>query len=163
MSENEAQDNSSNKKGTDWELTLKVIAALVAIAGFAFGLYQYYGQANKERNLLLQKQQFELYFKATEITSKFAQSSDPKETEQIRKQFWEVYYGQLSVVEDERVKDAMKRFGGAVKAWEKVNTPPADFFPPSEFVFYPNGNDSGTTFEQLSYELSQAVKASLES
>ncbi len=161
MPENESLDNASGGKKINWELILKIAGALVAVGGLAFGIYQYSGQSRKDKDIMLQKQRFELYFKITEVTSKFAQSSDPKESEQLRKQFWEISYGQLGIVEDETVIKAMKKFGKAVQGWERINEPPSDFNSPSDFVFYPPGEGSGYTFEQLSYELSQAVKASL--
>ena len=146
----------------NWDLVIKIVSALVAIAGTVFGVYQYYHHKDQERVLALRNRQLELYFKATNIASKFSQTSTPQDAEEVRKQFWEIYYGELSVVEDENVKQAMMNFGGALKAWERINAPPSDFFAPSEFVYYQDGVDrQGITFEQLAYHLTQACRESL--
>ena len=69
--------------------------------------------------------------------------------------------GELSIVEDENVKQAMKNFGGAVRQWEKYNSGGSDFSPPSIFELEDKqGNPQ--TFDQLAYELSQACRQSLE-
>ena len=150
--------------GTNWDLAFKIIGAVVAVGGLVFGIYQFQSQRDKgdsEKETMLRRQKVELYNKAAEVAASFPQASDPKEADEKKKQFWSLYYGQLSIVEDENVKNAMMRYGGALKAWEKLNSPPSDFFPPSEFTYYPDGSQSGITFEQLSYELSQACKESL--
>jgi hypothetical protein len=152
--------------GTNWDLIFKIIGAVVAVGGLVFGIYQFQSQkdnGNSEKEKMLREQKVELYRKATEIAASFPQASDPKEAEAKKKEFWSIYYGQLSIVEDENVKNAMMKYGGALKAWENLNAPPSDFFPPSEFTYYDNGSaKAGVTFEQLAYELSQACKESID-
>jgi hypothetical protein len=145
------------EKTTNWDLIFKIVTAAVAIAGVVFGIYQY----NQNRLQEQKKRQYEHYVKASNIASRFAIASSKQEAEEARKQFWEVYNGELSIVEDENVKLAMMKFGGAVKAWEKENTPTSDFSAPSIFELEDASGES-LTFEQLSYQLSQACKNSLD-
>jgi hypothetical protein len=159
---NRASKDKKADSATNWDLIIKMVSALVAAAGVSFGIYQYYHHKNQERELALRNLQLQLYVKATSIASKFTQATTQQDAEETRKQFWEIYYGELSIVEDENVKQAMMNFGGALKAWERINAPPSDFFPPSEFVYFQDGTDKeGKTFEQLAYHLSQACKESL--
>ena len=152
--------------GTNWDLVFKVIGAAVAVGGLVFGIYQFQSgkdNTNSDKEKLLREQKVELYRKATEIAASFPQASDPQEADAKKKEFWSIYYGQLSIVEDENVKHAMMRYGAALKAWERFNAPPSDFNPPSKFIYHPDGSGkSGVSFEQLAYDLSQACKESID-
>jgi hypothetical protein len=154
-------DPAPSGSGFSLDLVLKIVGSLVAVAGLVFGVYQYRQQ--KDDKVVSQKteQKSQYYSKATSIAAGFAQASTKPEAEDKRKQFWELYYGELSIVEDENVKQAMQNFGGAVKQWEKYNTGGSDFSAPSIFELEDkNGNPQ--TFDQLAYELSQACRKSLE-
>lgn len=141
----------------NWDLMLKVVGALVAIAGVAFGVYQY-TQKKTETN---DARKYEQYTKATQVAASFAKASTKQEALDLSKQFWTIYNGDLSIVEDENVKQAMQNFGGAVRQWEKYNSGGSDFSPPSIFELE-DKQGNAQTFDQLAYELSQACRQSLE-
>jgi hypothetical protein len=104
----------------------------------------------------------DLYTKAMDSASAFANASTQAEADTVRKQFWEPYYGKLSAVENEEVKKAMQTFGGALKQWEEFNDP-TDFTTPSEFEYVPEGETARVTFRDLSYRLTQACSRDLKS
>jgi hypothetical protein len=153
--------------GFNWDLMLKVVGALVAIAGVVFGVYQYKQKQEETNNQLLQKEKetrearkYEQYTKAAAIAAGFAQASTKQAAEEKRRQFWEIYNGELSIVEDENVKRAMMNFGGAIKEWEKYNSGDSDFSAPAIFELEEK-DGKPQTFDQLAYELSQACRLSL--
>jgi hypothetical protein len=163
-----ASPEPASSSGISLDTVLKVVGSLVAVAGLAFGVYQYQQQKeNAQKQKLDQEaseraQQKSVYYaKATSIAAGFAQASTKIEAEEKAKQFWALYYGELSIYEDETVKQAMQNFGGAIKQWEKYNTGGSDFSAPSMFELE-DKNGKPQTFDQLAYELTQACRESLE-
>jgi hypothetical protein len=153
--------------GISLDTVLKIVGSLVAVAGLVFGIYQYRQQReNAERQKHEQEsaqknQQKEKYYdKAALVASEFARASTKQEAEDKSKQFWTLYYGELSIYEDEIVKEAMQNFGGAIKQWEKYNSGGSDFSAPSMFELE-DKEGKPQTFDQLAYELTQACRASL--
>jgi hypothetical protein len=144
------------------ESLLKVLGTLVAIAGLAFGIYQYVNFGRREARLERNKQRSTLYEQATGIASRFAVSKTQQEAEDLDRQFWAMYNGNLGIVENESVKGAMQKFGGALKRWEKANAPPSDFTLPGDFRFQESSSSPRKSFSDLSYELSQACRKELE-
>ncbi|HUR98394.1 MAG TPA: hypothetical protein VMZ26_10055 [Pyrinomonadaceae bacterium] len=143
--------------GFNWDLLLKVVGALVGVAGVVFGIYQY----NARKDETKEARKYQQYIKATGIAAGFAQATTKQEALEKRRQFWEVYNGELSIVEDERVKKAMMNFGGAIREWDKYNSGDSDFSAPSMFELEEK-DGKPQTFDQLAYELSQACRQSLE-
>jgi hypothetical protein len=153
--------------GFNWDLMLKVVGTLVAVAGVVFGVYQYKQKQEETNNQIAQKKQeatearkYQQYMKAAGIAAGFAQASTKQDAQEKRREFWEIYHGELSIVEDESVKKAMMNFGGAIREWEKYNSGDADFSAPSMFELEEK-DGKPQTFDQLAYELSQACRQSL--
>ena len=153
--------------GISLDTVLKVVGSLVAVAGLAFGVYQYQQQKEnsakqKEEQAAAERtqQRSQYYAKATNIAAGFAQASTKQEAEEKAKEFWALYYGELSIYEDENVKQAMQNFGGAIKQWEKYNAGGSDFSAPSMFELEDKEGKS-QNFDQLAYELTQACRQSL--
>ncbi len=149
------------RTGKYWDILFKAVPGLVALASLVFGVYQYRANSNraeqdrvKEAAQELRDKQVDLYLKASAVASEFAQESEAVTAEQKKKEFWGLF-GEISVVENTPVMAAMKKFGDAIKDWDRVNNPPDFFLPPRKF------DRGGTTFEQLADELSQAMRASL--
>ena len=147
---------------------LKIVGSLVAVAGLVFGVYQYRQQRDnadrqkQEQEAAQRNQQKEKYYdRAALVASEFARASTKQEAEDKSKQFWTLYYGELSIYEDQVVKEAMQNFGGAIKQWEKYNTGGSDFSAPSMFELE-DKDGKPQTFEQLAYELTQACRSSLQ-
>ena len=154
-----SKQNDVKETGTrfNWDLTLKLVAAIVSVATLGFGIYQYVGKQGRDKDDLLYKSKQELYTKAMDSASAFANASTQGDADAARKQFWELYYGKLSAVEDEKVKKAMQTFGGALKKWEEFNDP-SDFTSPAEFEYVPEGERERVSFKDLSYRLTQACR-----
>jgi hypothetical protein len=149
-------------KPFNWDLTLKIAAAIVSVATLGFGVYQYVVKPKRDAADIQYKTKQDLYTKAMDSASAFANASTQAEADTARKQFWELYYGKLSAVENEEVKKAMQTFGGALKQWEEFNDP-TDFTTPSEFEYVPEGETARVTFRDLSYRLTQACSRDLKS
>ena len=139
----------------NWDLTLKILAAVISAATLGFGIYQYVVKPKRDAAEILYKAKQDLYNKAMESTAAFANASTQAEADTSKKQFWDLYYGKLSAVENAEVKQAMQTFGGAVKQWEEFNDP-ADFTAPADFEYVPEGETKSVSFRDLSYRLTQA-------
>ena len=145
----------------NWDLTLKIVAAVISAATLGFGIYQYVVKPKRDAAETLYKAKQDLYNKAMESTSAFANASTQAEADTARKQFWDLYYGKLSAVENAEVKQAMQTFGGGVKAWEEFNDP-SDFTAPADFVYTPEGETESVSISRLAYKLTQACRRDLE-
>ena len=115
------------------EKYIPVITALIAVAGFWLGVYQFYRQekdalaqtaieqqqrledfenelrrANETKELELRKpfweKQLELYFAASEAAATIATSTDQAERAKAEARFWMLYWGPLGIVEDAGMK-----------------------------------------------------------
>jgi len=89
---------------------------ILSVATVAVGIWQFsaqQGQANRQP--FLQKQ-LELCFQATETAGRLATETDPVKWEDARQTFWRLYWGPLSIVEDQAVESAMVELGKLVPA-----------------------------------------------
>jgi hypothetical protein len=97
------------------DLKLNALSNLVTWIGgiyaFSWGVYTYGDkkeQSNKEPFL---KEQLRLCFRASELAATLATESDCKKWEEARKEFWQLYWGPLSIVEAPAVESAMVDLG----------------------------------------------------
>ena len=103
----------------DVEKTLKLVGAIVTLGGLALGVANYLATVRRDvetRNLEARKQyltrQLDLYTEATRAAAKLATSRpDSPESIAARQRFWELYWGELSMVENLEVEKAMKQMG----------------------------------------------------
>jgi hypothetical protein len=82
-----------------------------AIYAFCWGVFTYADkkeQSNKEPFL---KEQLKLCFRASELAATLATESCPKKWDAARQEFWQLYWGSLSIVEDAGVESEMVDFG----------------------------------------------------
>jgi hypothetical protein len=126
------------------EVIAKYVSLLVLLIGIAIPFYQYVNtlkreqqeredkraneiaQRNKEieaalreaRKPFLERQQA-LYFEATSAASKLATLDGGTERDIARKRFYHLFWGELSVVEDELVESAMVRFKNTLDSYER--------------------------------------------
>jgi len=112
--------------------------ALLTLAGGMFGRWYEQRQANKRPFL---EKQLELSFEATDAASRLANETKSEAWEEARLTFWRLYWGPLSMVEDEAVKKAMETFGTQVSA---IPVPPPELPRPE--------------LQQLSYRLAHAAR-----
>ncbi len=103
----------------DIEKTLKLVGVIVTLGGLALGVANYLATIRRDvetRNLEARKQyltrQLELYTEATRAAAKLATShQDSREFAGAKQRFWELYWGDLSMVENDKVETAMKQMG----------------------------------------------------
>ncbi len=95
-----------------------MITAIVALAGFLWGVVQYRDQNTKNRET--QEREFmkpwlesqrQIYSQALSAVATIANSADPEEQKGATEQFWRLYQGKMIPVETMSVSGAMVRFG----------------------------------------------------
>src|SRR6185369_10509268 len=126
------------------DVIAKFIGTAVILVGIAVPFYQYTRTLEKDRQDRVDKKaaeeaqqakqadaalreaqkpflqrQTELYFEATGAAAKLATLEKGPERDNARKRFYELYWGDLSVVEDEIVETAMVRFHDKLDDFEK--------------------------------------------
>jgi len=119
-----------------FETMLKLFGPLLAVAAFFWGIYTYRENARQQlakedaearrtadtRRIEATRpyldKQLTLYTEATKVTVTIATSSDSKEIEKATRRFWELYWGELGLVEHDDVETAMVNFGKALDAKE---------------------------------------------
>jgi hypothetical protein len=95
--------------------TSEHLAACGAVITFLFGVWRYVDAKWRESRKTFLERQFALYFQATKLASELATmaEADPSRDEKVRA-FWRLYWGELCIVEDSGVEDAMEAFGEAL-------------------------------------------------
>jgi len=113
-----------------------IITALVAIAGFWWGIIQYQDQQIKNRTaqekLSLREEetaerefmkpwlesQRGIYLQALSAAAIIANSEDSEKRKQATEEFWQLYQGRMILVETKSVSSAMVRFGSCLNSTE---------------------------------------------
>jgi hypothetical protein len=100
---------------------LALVAPIVAAFGFFLAILKYFNDrtAERERRLLeankpFLDRQLELYFEAVRTARTIATSGDPAAVAAATTRFFELYWGELALVEDEAVEGAMVAFSNAL-------------------------------------------------
>jgi len=106
-----------------------LITALVSVAGFLWGVLQYAGQQQKNRDERVAqskretetaerqfmepwlKSQRDIYTEALNAAVAIANAQEPRDIAVAQEKFWQLYHGRMILVETEEVSGAMKRFG----------------------------------------------------
>lgn len=116
--------NTTSKKEST-ETLIKWVSVFVAVGGLLWGVTSFLITARiqaETRQLEARKpfleRQLALYTEATQNAAILATSSDPDAIEKARQRFWEIYWGELAMVEnggldskDGGVESAMVAFG----------------------------------------------------
>lgn len=152
-----SSESSPTPTPINWDLILKFVGALVAVAGIAFAVYQYTQRGTETK----ESKRAVTYDKVIRSASGFAQATTKEEAEKWRKEFWEIYFGEINLYADEEVMEAMKAFGGAVREWEKYNSGSSEFSAPSTFDLE-DKDGSPKTFNQFATQVALECKRSLE-
>ena len=100
---------------------VKLVTAVVAIAGFLWGIWVWRDNSEKtattrriESTQPFLTKQLALYTEATKTAAKIATSNDAREVAIATKRFWELYWGELALVENDEVEAAMVAYGRAL-------------------------------------------------
>jgi hypothetical protein len=103
----------------------KLLAVVGVIIGGGWTLYTYlHARADEARTASLearkpfQAQRLDLYIRATAAAATLATTTDPTERAKAEKDFWNLYWGPLSIVEDQQVEASMVRLGRCIRLKE---------------------------------------------
>jgi hypothetical protein len=89
-------------------LTLKsVIPWFLTLLTAGFGIWQFTAQQAQSNRIPFLTKQLELSFEASNTVAKLTTETNPAKWEEARKDFWRLFWGPLSAVEDQGVEDAM--------------------------------------------------------
>lgn len=104
------------------EAWIKALSVLGAVVAFGWGVFQFIAnQAAQAETRRIEatkpflERQLKLYTEATQAVATLATSKKPEELDIASKKFWSLYWGELALVEDERVEAAMVQFGKALE------------------------------------------------
>lgn len=106
---------------------LKVLVGAIAATSTLLGVSWQWRQAHMARSqsaLVEARQPFltrqlELYGEAAKVAARIATTDDEKELGEATTRFWQLYWGELALVEDRDVEAAMVAFGEAMKTSAK--------------------------------------------
>jgi hypothetical protein len=119
-------------KSDNVEHYVKIVGIAVTVGTFAIGVWQFNANETSKRedrfladNAQIEQRQaaarqpyldrqLQLYTEAGRSAATLASSSDPKALADARERFWQLYFGDLAMVEDQDVDSAMKEFGDAL-------------------------------------------------
>ena len=109
---------TSTSKKESAETLIKWVSTLVAVGGLIWGITSFLITSRVQaetRQLEARKpfleRQLTLYTEVTQNAAILATSNDLDAIEQARQRFWELYWGELSMVENRGVEIAMIKFG----------------------------------------------------
>jgi hypothetical protein len=131
--------------GEKLENSIKIIGAMIALGGFLWGMFTYFDARKQEyetrrieatRPFL--ERQLQLYTEATQIAAILSTTTADSIAENSLRRFWELYWGELALVENDAVEKAMVRFGQGLQ-----------------------NDDNKAQLQQLSLKLAHACRESL--
>jgi hypothetical protein len=111
---------------------LKILGLVGALASFGWGVYQWRAKSDRElaqtrfeadrlatsRKIEATKpfleRQLKLYTEASQVAATIATTADARERSKATRRFWELYWGELALVENQEVETAMVAFGDAL-------------------------------------------------
>ena len=104
------------------ERYVKIGSIMIAVATFVFGVVQFsanqkarLAQAETEARKPYLERQLQLYADASRAAATLATASDPKTLAEARQRFFQLYWGELAMVEDLAVDKAMHEFAIALE------------------------------------------------
>ena len=93
-----------------------VIPWLLSVLTVVAGIWQFSAQQKQSNRQPFLQKQLELCFQASETAGRLATETDPAKWEDARLTFWRLYWGPLSIVEDQAVEAAMVDLGKLIPA-----------------------------------------------
>jgi len=101
-----------------WDIALKAVTALALVGGGIWALYEHFDTEKQKINATFWNKRMELYLQTSEVAAHIAGANSPDEATNEFSAFWKLYYGPMSVIEDDAVKNEMQRFAGLVRAFQ---------------------------------------------
>src|SRR5262249_151011 len=90
------------------------IAFVITAAGAAWAIWQYQTTAWIEARRPFLQKQFEFAIEAVQAAAQLSTTTDREIFERAKVVFWELYWGRLAIVEDDKLEAAMVNFGEAL-------------------------------------------------
>ena len=134
------------KPGSYW---LPVLIAAIPITA---GILQYYSTRQTEFRKQFWEEQNVLYKEAADAASEIAMSPDLEASTSARTRFWKLYWGKLSMLENNEVERAMKAFGSRLGECEANTVEPC---------FGERDGSVATDLRVKSYDLAHCLRFSL--
>ena len=144
------------------ENKIKIISVILALLTIISGIYQYKKTSDENFKKAFWEKRYDLYTQAINHTSDIANSNSLKESEKSRKEFWKLYWGNMSLIEDSSTEQAMVKFGKFLSACESGVITQEKCFEDSSnndnlgFTVYRSEN-----LKRLSFELAHCARDSL--
>lgn len=92
------------------DLLLKLVSALLVVCTFSAGVLQYRDTSQREFKRKFWEKQLDLYQEASRSAAQLSIIQDEEARVPIYQRFLELYHGEMVLVEDNQVKNAMKSF-----------------------------------------------------
>ncbi len=125
---------------------LPTIAQVVALIAAVTGVYKYLDTRAREVKRPFLEKQMALYFDVCKVVATLARRDvETTERKKATERFWELYWGELSLVESGSVEVIMVALGRVIELPPKVL----------------EGKDGRDLLERLSYQLAHACRASI--
>jgi hypothetical protein len=132
MSEESTSQNKKNRS-EQWDFIYKVLTTIGLIVGAIWGFMQYIETKNNEiderkRNyeFALFKERKETLYPLCNAAADIVSSSSLKDAQTAIKSFERLYYGELNIIDDGQISDAVKTFADALLDYKNatLDTPP---------------------------------------
>lgn len=147
----------ANMSFDDW---LKLCSMAGAVILFISSLLTFYYTKLQEFRKAFWEKQFDLYGRATRAASLIAIADDVEKVKNERTEFWSLYWGELSTIENANVLGAMVDFGKRLQALEHPGSVQLTKIENSEALHESNGQ--ATDLRLLSCHLAIACRESLD-
>lgn len=95
------------------ENSIKILVALVGLAGFVFGVFKFLETQSVEAERPYLERKLAWCEEAVETTSRIVTSVEPSEADVTR--FWQMYWGVMGLIEKKSITAAMVGFGNDLK------------------------------------------------
>jgi hypothetical protein len=113
---------------------LATLTAASVVIGGVWSFYTYRLQREQEYHLQLRKELKETYQPLCSAVGKIVSARSLAEAQPSIDRFWELYFGEVHLVENQAVRDPKIEFGNALQGWQnrKDEAPPTELLPLSE-------------------------------
>ncbi len=139
------------EKKNGW--TVRSISLLLVAGGLAVGLWQYWDANRQQYKKEIWSAQKELYESAIEAASRIANGDSLESVVKSRKKFWQLYWGNMAMLESQTVATSMIEFGDILAACEVSK---------DESCFRPIPGNIKTPLQEASLNLAHCARESLQ-
>jgi hypothetical protein len=133
------------------ELVKAIAPAAAAVIAVVAAAWQYRNSKREEFRKRFWEEQYALYSKAVNAAAAIAVGSDLDSTDRAREEFWRLYWGALSMIEDPEVEGAMINFGRTLSECEAAE----------RLAERAASGDTPTELRVAAYKLAHSMRESL--